>query len=274
MTTTSKIVGLHDLSGGNWDKLVYLHSNSNGDSYVNGEPADLRWHRAGEAFEAGDYFVITPRDFGAREGHYIAVGGGECLLKLAPEERLHVCSPGFAAVSAPLDVWRTISAGVLTVSDKASRGERIDTAGPVLKDMVEALGAEVKLSDVVLDDRNVIAGLLRRWADEEALQLILTTGGTGLSPRDVTPEAFLDVHDRLAPGFGEAMRSRSMLYTPRGFLTRSIAVTRGRTLLISFPGSERAVRQCFEAIAPALRHGVEILNEWDAECGSHSHHHG
>jgi molybdenum cofactor synthesis domain-containing protein len=168
-----------------------------------------------------------------------------------------------------LEVWRPINAAVLTVSDKGSRGERDDTAGPALADMASALGARSAHRDIVPDERGVIADKLKSWADSGEVNLILTTGGTGLSRRDVTPEAIMDVHDRTIPGFGEIMRAHSMLYTPRGFLTRSLAVTRGETLIIAFPGSERAVRQCFEAIAPGLRHAVEILCGWDAECGGH-----
>jgi molybdenum cofactor synthesis domain-containing protein len=166
-----------------------------------------------------------------------------------------------------MESLRPIMAGVLTVSDKGSKGERADAAGPALVNLVCAAGAIVKRRDIVPDERDAIAGKLREWADDDRLDLILTTGGTGLSRRDVTPEAILDVREKIAPGFGEIMRSHAALYTSRGFLSRGIAVTRGSTLIIAFPGSERAARQCFEAIVPALRHGVETLCGWDFDCG-------
>ncbi|MDL2263386.1 MogA/MoaB family molybdenum cofactor biosynthesis protein [Synergistaceae bacterium OttesenSCG-928-I11] len=216
-----------------------------------------------------DFVVVLPRDASIGDERFIAVGGGECLFW--KDGDVSVVNAGFVEVSAPYEQWRKIRAGVLTISDKGACGERLDTAGPALADMIEALGSTVVRREIVPDDREKIAATLKAWADEDRLQVVLTTGGTGLSKRDVTPEAFMDVHDKLVPGFGETMRARSMLYTERGFLTRSLAVVRGETLMIAFPGSERAVRQCFEAIAGALRHGIEILSGWDAECGGHRH---
>jgi len=271
-----RILGLYRAKEKDWDKLLYLHRNAEGQTCVNGSPARVALRCAGEAEAArrdADYVVVLPRGAKIKGEVFLAVGGGECLLWKGSGQYLEVRGAGFLGVSSPAEFWRPINAGVLTVSDKGSTGEREDTAGPALADMIEALGSVVVKRAVVPDERAVIAERLKIWADEEELQVILTTGGTGLSPRDVTPEALLDIHERTVPGFGEAMRSRSMLYTPRGFLTRSLAVVRKKTLIVALPGSERAVRQCFEAIAPALRHGVEILNGWDAECGhNHSRH--
>jgi molybdenum cofactor synthesis domain-containing protein len=191
------------------------------------------------------------------------------MLRIESGNAISVVSSGFIGVSARADVMRPIRTGVLTVSDRGYAGERADTSGPALEDLAAAIGAVVERRDTVPDERDAISRKLVEWADSDALELILTTGGTGLSPRDVTPEALTDIGDRIAPGFGETMRARSMCYTPRGCLGRGIAVTRGKTLVIAFPGSERAVRQCFEAIAPALRHGVEILIGRDADCGGH-----
>jgi molybdenum cofactor synthesis domain-containing protein len=200
---------------------------------------------------------------------FFAVNSGETMLRSDENSGVSVICPGFIGVSSPLEPRRPIRAGVLTVSDKGSRGERVDTAGPALADLVTAIGSDVLMTGVVPDDRGTIAETLADWTDSAGLELILTAGGTGLSVRDVTPEALMDIQDRTAPGFGEIMRSHSMSFTSRGFLSRGLAVTRKSTLIIAFPGSERAVRQCFEAISPALRHGVEILSGWDAECGGH-----
>ncbi|MDR3254799.1 MAG: MogA/MoaB family molybdenum cofactor biosynthesis protein [Synergistaceae bacterium] len=266
---SDRILGLYNADSKEWDKLVYLHNNSKGSVCVNGAPAVLVLNRPGDAVasDAG-YVIVVPQDFEAPNERYITIGDGDCMLWLDSDGVLGVCNSGFAGVSSRLTISRRISACVLTVSDKASRGERVDTAGPMLADMAEAIGAKVEERATVPDKRDLIAQKLTEWADK-GFQLVLTTGGTGISRRDVTPEALMDVHDKIVPGFGEIMRNRSMAYTTRGFLTRSLAVTRGGALIIAFPGSERAVRQCFEAIAPSIRHAVEILVGWDVECGGH-----
>jgi molybdenum cofactor biosynthesis protein MoaC len=159
---------------------------------------------------------------------------------------------------------RGIRAAVLTVSDKGSKGEREDTAGPALRELLGSIDAEVVHSAIVPDERAAVAETLEAWARDT--RLILTTGGTGLSLRDVTPDALLEVADRVVPGFGELMRAESLKHTPNAPLSRCLAVTRGRCLIVALPGSERGARQCFEAIRPALRHAVGVLNGWDTEC--------
>ncbi|MCL1941332.1 MAG: bifunctional molybdenum cofactor biosynthesis protein MoaC/MoaB [Synergistaceae bacterium] len=162
---------------------------------------------------------------------------------------------------------RIITSGVLTISDKGYAGERTDTSGELLARSLADFGAEVKRRAIVPDEKEKIAAQLIEWADKEKLELILTTGGTGLSPRDVTPEALLLVGERIVPGIGECMRMRSLAQTPNGILSRGIAVTRGNSLIIALPGSERGSGSCFEAVEPALRHAIEILNDWKGECG-------
>lgn len=273
----NKILGLFNIRTGEWTKLAYFHSNSEGKICVNGEALDVFLHRAGETMRTdADFAIVLPKDFHTDGEVFFAVNSGECLLKLGDglnktDKKISVINPGFIAVSSRFEIWRKIRAGVLTISDKGARGERKDTAGPALADLLGAIGCEVEKRDIIPDDRSAISDKIKEWADTDKLQIIVTTGGTGLAERDVTPEALMDIHEKVVPGFGETMRNRSMLYTERGFLTRSIAVVRGKTLIIAFPGSERAVRQCFEAITPALRHGVEILCGWDSECGQHRH---
>ncbi|MBM4443765.1 MAG: MogA/MoaB family molybdenum cofactor biosynthesis protein [Chloroflexi bacterium] len=155
--------------------------------------------------------------------------------------------------------------GVLTVSDKGSRGERLDESGKAIQECLAPLGVRNARYGIVPDDRAVISDRLREWAGE-GLDLILTTGGTGLAPRDVTPEATLDVVDRVAPGFGEAMRAQGSRYTPLAMLSRAAAGVRGRTLIINLPGSPKAVRECLEAILPALPHAMETVRGQAAEC--------
>jgi molybdenum cofactor synthesis domain-containing protein len=156
--------------------------------------------------------------------------------------------------------------GILTVSDKGSRGERTDTSGDAIREMLGGVGAQVERYEVVPDEQDVIAGRLRAWADEGRLDLVLTTGGTGLAPRDVTPEATLAVVDRLVPGMAEAMRQAGLAQTPMAMLSRGMAGLRGRTLIVNLPGSERGVRQNLAQLLPVLPHALETLR---GEAGDH-----
>lgn len=153
-----------------------------------------------------------------------------------------------------------IRAGVLTISDRAARGETEDASGPLIETLLrERLRAMIVVTSIVPDERNVIAEVLRRWADEADIDLILTTGGTGFAPRDVTPEATRAIIEREAPGFAEAMRTASLAVTPHAMLSRSVAGIRGRTLIVNLPGSPKAARENLETILPALPHAVELL---------------
>ena len=158
--------------------------------------------------------------------------------------------------------------GVITASDKGSRGEREDLSGPTLAKLVQEIGGEVVEYVVLPDDQTMLEEKMRQWADEVGLDLILTTGGTGFSLRDVTPEATLAVADRLVPGIAEVMRQESLKVTPKAMLSRAVAVLRKRTLIINMPGSPKAVRECFAAIAPALPHGIQILKGEASECAT------
>jgi len=154
----------------------------------------------------------------------------------------------------------TISVGILTVSDRCYHGEAEDTSGPLVRQLVtQQLGAEVRREAVVPDERDLIRSTLISWSDEEALDLILTTGGTGFAPRDVTPEATREVIDREAPGLTEAMRREGVKATPHAMLSRAIAGVRGYTLIVNLPGNPKAVQEGLEVIFPALPHGIEIL---------------
>ena len=158
--------------------------------------------------------------------------------------------------------------GVITASDKGSRGEREDLSGPTLIKLVQDIGGEVVEYVVLPDEQTLLAEKMRQWADELCLDLILTTGGTGFSMRDVMPEATLSVADRLVPGIAEVMRMESLKVTSRAMLSRAVAVLRKQTLIINMPGSPKAVRECFAAIAPALPHGIQILKGEASECAT------
>ncbi|HEY8000494.1 MAG TPA: MogA/MoaB family molybdenum cofactor biosynthesis protein [Solirubrobacterales bacterium] len=148
---------------------------------------------------------------------------------------------------------------VITVSSSRSGGEGVDESGPALIGFAERLGADVVGSEVIDDDRELIAERLRYWCDEGGCALVLTTGGTGFSPDDVTPEATRDVLERDAPGFGEAMRGASAEHTPMWMTSRGVAGTRGSTLIVNFPGNPPAIEQAGAAIERAIPHTLALL---------------
>ena len=159
-----------------------------------------------------------------------------------------------------------ITIGVLTISDGGAAGTRQDTSGETIRAMLTQMPhAVISAGAIIPDEREAIEGTLRAWSDEQHLNLVLTTGGTGLAPRDVTPEATRAVINREAPGIAEAMRAVSLQHTPFGMLSRGVAGTRGRTLIINLPGSPKAVRECLECILPVLPHAINILTEGPRE---------
>lgn len=149
--------------------------------------------------------------------------------------------------------------GVLTSSDTRARGEGEDTSGHALVSLAEERGWTVVAYRVVPDDRAQLAAALVRMSDEDAADVVLTTGGTGFGPRDVTPEATLDVADRNAPGIAEHIRAESLKVTGRAMLSRGASALRGRTLIVNLPGSEKAARESFAFIADQLEHAVEMM---------------
>ena len=161
------------------------------------------------------------------------------------------------------------TAAVITVSDKGSRGERVDTSGPMLEKLVSEHGYQVVHTAIIPDDLEKIKSELIVCCDEQQAALVLTTGGTGFSPRDVTPEATKAVIERETPGLPELMRAESMKITPRGCLSRSAAGIRGRSLIINLPGSEKAARENLLAVLDSLEHGLQMLySEGSADCGT------
>ena len=161
-------------------------------------------------------------------------------------------------------------AGVLTISDKASKGERVDTSGAAIAELLGTIDASIERTDVVPDEAPQISDTLRSWADSGEIDLIITTGGTGLSPRDVTPEATAEVIERPAPGLGELMRSEGLKHTPMAALSRGVAGVRGRCLIVNLPGSEKGVRESLMAVIDILPHAVEILRGGGGDHGSAS----
>jgi molybdopterin adenylyltransferase len=159
-----------------------------------------------------------------------------------------------------------LRAGVVTVSDRSSLGLRKDSSGPQLAVVLESHGVNVVGTEVVPDEVDEIRSVLTRLADEHGVDLILTTGGTGVSPRDVTPEATVAVADRLIPGMAEAMRAASMSKTPHAMISRAVAAIRGRTLIINLPGSPRGAVENLQVVLPALEHAIAKIQGDPSEC--------
>ena len=167
-------------------------------------------------------------------------------------------------------------AGILTVSDKGAAGLREDKSGPEIARIVQENGYEVAFLHMVPDEMDQIIEELKRACDNQECELLLTTGGTGFSVRDVTPEATLEVIEKQVQGIPEAMRAYSVSITPRGMLSRGVCGIRNQTLILNLPGSVKAVRENLEYVIPYLDHGLAILTGRDAECGQepgHHHHH-
>ena len=160
------------------------------------------------------------------------------------------------------------TAAILTVSDRSFRGERPDEAGPLAASLLEGAGYRVIETALVPDEQPDIEAALIRLADEVRAALVVTTGGTGFSPRDVTPEATAAVCPRMVPGIPETMRAASLAVTPRAMLSRAAAGIRNRSLIINLPGSPKAAAENLEAVLPALSHGLEMLRGGPADCGT------
>jgi len=158
-------------------------------------------------------------------------------------------------------------AAILTLSDKGSRGERVDESGPALSAWLAEKGVQTVNTEIIPDEHELIVSVLKEWSDGDVADLILTTGGTGVSPRDVTPEATMQVIERLIPGMGELMRLRSLEKTPMASLSRAVAGIRGKCLIINLPGSPKGARENLEAVWPVIGHAVEKIRGDQSDCG-------
>lgn len=160
------------------------------------------------------------------------------------------------------------SAGIITVSDKGSQGKREDKSGPVIAELLAGAAISIKKTIIIPDEIDQIAEAIVQFADIEKLELILTTGGTGVSPRDLTPDATLKVLDKEIPGMAEAMRASSMKITPHAMISRAVAGIRGRSLIINLPGSPKGAKENLSVVMPALRHTMEKIQGDDRDCAT------
>ena len=158
--------------------------------------------------------------------------------------------------------------GVITVSDKGSRGERVDESGAVAIELLESIGGVNNKYIIVPDEKEEIKKAIIEMTDNLKVDFVVTSGGTGFSPRDVTPEATLEVIERIVPGIPEAMRAESLKVTPKAMLSRAAAGIRKKSLIVNLPGSPKGVRECLEIIMPVLKHGIEILRGEASECAA------
>jgi len=161
-----------------------------------------------------------------------------------------------------------IHAGIITVSDKGSQGKREDLSGPAIAEMLAGAAIVIKHTIIIPDEKDQIRDAIINFADAKKLDLILTTGGTGVSPRDVTPDATLEVIDKQIPGMAEAMRQKSLLITPHAMISRAVVGIRGNSLIINLPGSPKSVKENLAVILPALKHAIEKIKGDDSECAS------
>ena len=263
-----------DAHGGNWHRQVSLLSGDKIDEFrkkiwVDG--LDFRSLTVGSRFGIGDA-VLEMTQIG-KECHsdcIIRQKTGDCIM---PREGVFArvlkggkVSVGDELVLLPPEENPPLRAAVITLSDKGSRGEREDLSGPLIVKMLTEAGYRVEETLLLPDGIQPLKNQLIRLADGRQMDLILTTGGTGFAPTDVTPEATMAVADRNAPGIAEAMRAYSLSITPRAMLSRAASVLRGRTLIVNLPGSPKAVKEHLEYILPSLEHGILLAGGRDGEC--------
>ena len=185
----------------------------------------------------------------------------------ATVEQGGVLTPGMEITAYLPKADAQLRAAVITLSDKGSLGQRVDTAGPRAAELLAKAGYDVVEQVLLPDVQAKIERELKRLADSRQVDLIITTGGTGMSPRDVTPEATLAVATRLVPGIAEAIRAGSLAITKRAMLSRGVSVLRNSTLIVNLPGSKKAVEEALEMVLPTIEHGIRLAKGTDGECG-------
>lgn len=235
------------------------------------EGFDLRTIPVGTKFQIGDVLLELTQIGKECHSHCeIYKVMGDCIM---PREGVFtkvlkggIIHPGDEIKRLPLENDRPFTAAVITLSDKGAAGEREDASGPLIKTMLEKEGYDVTEQLLLPDNKAVLQHHLMRLADQRQTNVIFTTGGTGFSERDITPEATIAVCDRMAPGIAEAMRAYSLTITKRAMLSRAVSGIRKKTLIINLPGSPKAVQESLEYILPALDHGLGILRGTEGEC--------
>jgi len=248
------------------------------------EGFDLRQTPVGTRFRVGEALLeLTQIGKECHEHCAIYQQTGDCIMPregvFAVVLRGGTVRPGDTLERLPLPADRPFTAAVITLSDKGAAGLREDKSGPLIRDVLREKGYSIVETLLLPDDRAALERALIRLADQRQVNVIFTTGGTGFSPRDVTPEATIAVCDRMAPGIAEAMRYYSLQITPRAMLSRQTSGIRKKTLIVNLPGSPKACREDLDFLLPTLDHGLALLRGSDGECGadsgpSHDHQQG
>jgi len=231
---------------------------------------DLKSLRIGTILQSKNIVLqVTQIGKQCHSGCDIAKRMGKCIM---PVEGIfaRVLKGGMVAPGEELVIHDTFRVALLTISDKGSQGERKDESGPMMESLLDDHLFTVVSREILPDEQTLLAERLSCIADEAQADLVLTSGGTGLSPRDVTPEATLSIADKIVPGIPEAMRARSLSITDRGMLSRSACVIRSRTLIVNLPGSPKAVKENLSAILLVLPHALGTMMGFDVECASQS----
>lgn len=269
-----------DAHAGNWHRQVSLLSfdkveefNARGAGVTDGafgenllvKGIDFRHLPAGTRLACGEVVLeITQIGKECHHGCAIRQRVGDCIM---PREGVFARVVRGGWIETGMDMHLVYKVGILTASDKGADGLREDKSGPLIAELLPADYTAV-CARIVPDDRDTLEAELRRMCDAEGCDLVLTTGGTGFSPRDVTPEATLAVADRNAPGIAEAIRAESRKITPRAMLSRGVSVIRGRTLIVNLPGSPKAVRESMAVFMDTIGHGLNLLHGTDGECAA------
>ena len=236
------------------------------------EGFDLARIPVGTKLMIGDSVILKITQIGkeCHTGCAIRQITGDCIMPregiFAEVERGGFVREGDEITRLPFDPKTPFTCAVITLSDKGSQGEREDKSGPVIAEMVTEAGLEVIEQLLLPDGIEPLASELKRLADQRQVDVVFTTGGTGFSPRDLTPEATISVCDRMATGIAEAIRYNSLKITPRAMLSRATSGIRKKTLIINLPGSPKACRECLEFVLPALDHGLDILRGTGGDC--------
>ena len=263
-----------DAHGGNWHRQVSLLSAEKIEAFRQ-KGANVAYGDFGEnlgtLLKCGD-ILLEITQIGKECHNHCAIyqSMGDCIM---PREGVFArvlhggeMKVGYEMLEEKRQQKRSYQAAVITLSDKGSRGEREDKSGPLLKERLTEEGYEVVESLLLPDEKEVLKKQLIRLSDQRQPDLILTTGGTGFAPRDITPEATLEVADRNAPGIAEAIRSYSMQFTPHAMLSRGASVIRGKTLIVNLPGSPKACKESLDCILKSLPHAFDLLRGDASEC--------
>lgn len=270
-----KILEIVEIPEGIVHLISYLSKDHEGKNMVNGARYDIYLTSPGtdDREEEGLCIVVSSGLLPTGSDYIVKMQSGGAILKIKDEIssnflRMEVIVPGFVSTSDTAIIRKTIKTSVLTVSDKGSTGEREDKSGPALENIMKETGSVILSREIVPDSTDEIKRVIRSWTCTNAPDLILVTGGTGLSERDVTPETLAEICSKTVSGMGEYMRIKTSVFTERSILSRSSAYVIDDTLVLSLPGSIKGAIQSLTAVLPVLEHAVDVIKGSSQDCGS------